>query len=146
MRISDWSSDVCSSDLLTRLLIQKPNILLLDEPTNHLDAESVEWLENHLKEYAGAVLMITHDRYFLDHVVGWLLELDRGSYYPYEGNYSTYLEKKAKRLQQESAEESGKQKALHAEYEWTSQNPPARHTKSHPALRKHDERQHNKHN
>ena len=79
---------------LTRLLIQKPSILLLDEPTNHLDAESVEWLENHLKEYAGAVLMITHDRYFLDNVVGWILEIDRGKYFPYEGNYSTYLEKK----------------------------------------------------
>ena len=97
---------------LTRLLIQKPDILLLDEPTNHLDAELVEWLENHLKEYAGAVLMITHDRYFLDNVVGWILELDRGKYFPYEGNYSTYLETKAKRLAQEEREESGKQKAL----------------------------------
>ncbi|MBL7537600.1 energy-dependent translational throttle protein EttA, partial [Escherichia coli] len=83
---------------------QKPDILLLDEPTNHLDAESVEWLENHLKEYAGAVLMITHDRYFLDNVVGWILEIDRGKYFPYEGNYSTYLEKKAKRLEQEDRE------------------------------------------
>ena len=91
---------------LTRLLIQKPSILLLDEPTNHLDAESVEWLENHLKEYAGAVLMITHDRYFLDNVVGWILEIDRGKYFPYEGNYSTYLEKKSKRLEQEDREES----------------------------------------
>jgi ATPase subunit of ABC transporter with duplicated ATPase domains len=107
----DWSVDKLSGGekrriALTRLLIQKPSILLLDEPTNHLDAESVEWLENHLKEYAGAVLMITHDRYFLDNVVGWILELDRGKYFPYEGNYSTYLEKKAKRLEQEEREEA----------------------------------------
>ncbi|KUO56567.1 MAG: ABC transporter ATP-binding protein [Sphingomonadales bacterium BRH_c42] len=126
---------------LTRLLIQKPSILLLDEPTNHLDAESVEWLENHLKEYAGAVLMITHDRYFLDHVVGWILELDRGTYYPYEGNYSTYLEKKAKRLEQESREESGKQKALQRELEWIRQTPAARQTKSKARIRKFEELQ-----
>ncbi|MEZ5695353.1 MAG: energy-dependent translational throttle protein EttA [Sphingomonadaceae bacterium] len=126
---------------LTRLLIQKPSILLLDEPTNHLDAESVEWLENHLKEYAGAVLMITHDRYFLDNVVGWILELDRGSYYPYEGNYSTYLEKKAKRLEQESREESGKQKALQRELEWIRQTPAARQTKSKARIRKFEELQ-----
>jgi len=91
---SDWPVDNLSGGekrriALTRLLIQKPDILLLDEPTNHLDAESVNWLENHLKEYAGAVLMITHDRYFLDNVVGWILEIDRGKYFPYEGNYST---------------------------------------------------------
>ena len=121
---------------LTRLLIQKPGILLLDEPTNHLDAESVQWLENHLKEYAGAVLMITHDRYFLDNVVEWILELDRGSYYPYEGNYSTYLEKKAKRLEQESREESGKQKALTRELEWIRQTPAARQSKSKARIRK----------
>ncbi|MXP09104.1 energy-dependent translational throttle protein EttA [Pseudoblastomonas halimionae] len=126
---------------LTRLLIQKPDILLLDEPTNHLDAESVDWLENHLKEYAGAVLMITHDRYFLDNVVGWILELDRGSYYPYEGNYSTYLEKKAKRLEQESREESGKQKALQRELEWIRQTPSARQTKSKARIRKFEELQ-----
>ncbi|MEE1877572.1 energy-dependent translational throttle protein EttA [Altererythrobacter litoralis] len=126
---------------LTRLLIQKPSILLLDEPTNHLDAESVQWLENHLKEYAGAVLMITHDRYFLDNVVGWILELDRGSYYPYEGNYSTYLEKKAKRLEQESREESGKQKALQRELEWIRQTPAARQTKSKARIRKFEELQ-----
>ena len=113
----DWSVENLSGGekrrvALTRLLIQKPGILLLDEPTNHLDAESVEWLENHLKEYAGAVLMVTHDRYFLDHVVDWILELDRGKYFPYEGNYSTYLEKKAKRMAQEEREESGRQKAL----------------------------------
>ena len=126
---------------LTRLLIQKPGILLLDEPTNHLDAESVLWLENHLKEYAGAVLMITHDRYFLDNVVGWILELDRGTYYPYEGNYSTYLEKKAKRLEQESREESGKQKALARELEWIRQTPAARQTKSKARVRKFEELQ-----
>ena len=126
---------------LTRLLIQKPSILLLDEPTNHLDAESVQWLENHLKEYAGAVLMITHDRYFLDNVVEWILELDRGSYYPYEGNYSTYLEKKAKRLEQESREESGKQKALQRELEWIRQTPAARQTKSKARIRKFEELQ-----
>ncbi|RIV87520.1 energy-dependent translational throttle protein EttA [Aurantiacibacter zhengii] len=126
---------------LTRLLIQKPDILLLDEPTNHLDAESVQWLENHLKEYAGAVLMITHDRYFLDNVVGWILELDRGTYYPYEGNYSTYLEKKAKRLEQENREESGKQKALQRELEWIRQTPAARQTKSKARIRKFDQLQ-----
>ncbi len=123
---------------LTRLLIQKPGILLLDEPTNHLDAESVEWLENHLKEYAGAVLMITHDRYFLDHVVDWILELDRGKYFPYEGNYSTYLEKKAKRLEQEEREESGRSKALREELEWIRQTPAARQTKSKARIRKFD--------
>ncbi len=126
---------------LTRLLIQKPSILLLDEPTNHLDAESVEWLENHLKEYAGAVLMITHDRYFLDNVVGWILELDRGRYFPYEGNYSTYLEKKAKRLAQEEREESGRQKALTRELEWIRQTPAARQTKSKARIRKFEQLQ-----
>src|SRR5688500_8206106 len=126
---------------LTRLLIQKPSILLLDEPTNHLDAESVEWLENHLKEYAGAVLMITHDRYFLDNVVGWILELDRGRYFPYEGNYSTYLEKKAKRLAQEEREESGRSKALREELEWIRQTPAARQTKSKARIRKFEQLQ-----
>ncbi len=115
---------------LTRLLIQKPGILLLDEPTNHLDAESVRWLENHLKEYAGAVLMITHDRYFLDNVVGWILEIDRGKYFPYEGNYSTYLEKKGKRLDQEGREDESRQKAINQELEWIRQSPKARQTKS----------------
>jgi len=142
----DWSVESLSGGekrriALTRLLIQKPDILLLDEPTNHLDAESVEWLENHLKEYAGAVLMITHDRYFLDNVVGWILELDRGRYFPYEGNYSTYLEKKAKRLEQEDREESGKQKALQRELEWIRQTPAARQTKSKARIRKFEELQ-----
>ena len=142
----DWAVDNLSGGekrriALTRLLIQKPDILLLDEPTNHLDAESVEWLENHLKEYAGAVLMITHDRYFLDNVVGWILELDRGKYFPYEGNYSTYLEKKAKRLEQEEREESGKSKALTRELEWIRQTPAARQTKSKARIRKFEELQ-----
>ncbi|HMO67973.1 MAG TPA: energy-dependent translational throttle protein EttA [Novosphingobium sp.] len=142
----DWPVDSLSGGekrriALTRLLIQKPDILLLDEPTNHLDAESVEWLENHLKEYAGAVLMITHDRYFLDNVVGWILELDRGKYFPYEGNYSTYLETKAKRLAQEEREESGKQKALQRELEWIRQTPAARQTKSKARVRKFEELQ-----
>ncbi len=141
---SDWSVDSLSGGekrriALTRLLIQKPDILLLDEPTNHLDAESVEWLENHLKEYHGAVLMITHDRYFLDNVVGWILELDRGKYFPYEGNYSTYLEKKAKRLEQEDREESGRQKAITRELEWIRQTPAARQTKSKARIRKFDD-------
>lgn len=147
----DWPVDSLSGGekrrvALTRLLIQKPSILLLDEPTNHLDAESVQWLENHLKEYAGAVLMITHDRYFLDNVVEWILELDRGSYYPYEGNYSTYLEKKAKRLEQESREESGKQKALQRELEWIRQTPAARQTKSKARIRKFEELQNSQDN
>jgi ATP-binding cassette ChvD family protein len=132
---SDWSVENLSGGekrriALTRLLIQKPSILLLDEPTNHLDAESVQWLENHLKEYPGAVLMITHDRYFLDNVVSWILELDRGKYFPYEGNYSTYLEKKAKRLEQEEREESGRQKAIKDELDWIRQGAKGRQTKS----------------
>ena len=140
-RVTDLSGGEKRRVALTRLLIQKPGILLLDEPTNHLDAESVQWLENHLKEYAGAVLMITHDRYFLDNVVGWILELDRGTYYPYEGNYSTYLEKKAKRLEQESREESGRSKALKEELEWIRQTPAARQTKSKARIRKFEQLQ-----
>jgi ATP-binding cassette ChvD family protein len=141
---SDWSVENLSGGekrriALTRLLIQKPSILLLDEPTNHLDAESVQWLENHLKEYAGAVLMITHDRYFLDNVVSWILELDRGKYFPYEGNYSTYLEKKAKRLEQEEREESGRQKAIKDELEWIRQGPKGRQAKSKARIAKFDQ-------
>jgi ATP-binding cassette ChvD family protein len=124
---------------LTRLLIRRPSILLLDEPTNHLDAESVAWLENHLKDYPGAVLMITHDRYFLDNVVGWILEIDRGKYFPYEGNYSTYLEKKAKRLEQEEREESGRQTAIRNELEWIRQGAKARQTKSKARIAKFDQ-------
>ena len=140
----DWPVDNLSGGekrriALTRLLIQKPGILLLDEPTNHLDAESVEWLENHLKEYAGAVLMITHDRYFLDNVVEWILELDRGKYFPYEGNYSTYLEKKAKRLEQEGREDEGRQKAIKDELEWIRQGPKGRQTKSKARIKAFDQ-------
>ena len=112
---------------LTRLLLEKPDILLLDEPTNHLDAESVQWLEKHLVDYAGNVILVTHDRYFLDNVVNWVLELDRGRYYVYESNYSGYLEKKAKRLEQEEREEKGKQKAINDELDWIRRSPrPAR--------------------
>ncbi|WP_458752503.1 energy-dependent translational throttle protein EttA [Sphingobium xenophagum] len=141
---SDWSVENLSGGekrriALTRLLIQKPDILLLDEPTNHLDAESVTWLENHLKEYAGSVLMITHDRYFLDNVVGWILELDRGKYFPYEGNYSTYLEKKAKRLEQEDREASGRQKAINDELEWIRAGTKGRQTKSKARIKKFEE-------
>ena len=141
---SDWSVESLSGGekrriALTRLLIQKPSILLLDEPTNHLDAESVQWLEAHLKEYPGAVLMITHDRYFLDNVVSWILELDRGKYFPYEGNYSTYLEKKAKRMEQEEREESGRQKAIKDELEWIRQGAKARQTKSKARIAKFDQ-------
>lgn len=140
----DWSVENLSGGekrrvALTRLLIQKPSILLLDEPTNHLDAESVEWLENHLKEYAGAVLMITHDRYFLDNVVDWILELDRGKYFPYEGNYSTYLEKKAKRLEQEDREATGRQKAIKDELEWIRAGTKGRQTKSKARIAKFDQ-------
>ncbi|MFW2830195.1 energy-dependent translational throttle protein EttA [Sphingomonas sp. ID0503] len=141
---SDWPVESLSGGekrriALTRLLIQKPSILLLDEPTNHLDAESVQWLEAHLKDYAGAVLMITHDRYFLDNVVGWILEIDRGKYFPYEGNYSTYLEKKAKRLEQEEREESGRQTAIRNELEWIRQGAKARQTKSKARIAKFDQ-------
>lgn len=140
----DWPVDSLSGGekrrvALTRLLIQKPSILLLDEPTNHLDAESVEWLENHLKEYAGAVLMITHDRYFLDNVVEWILELDRGKYFPYEGNYSTYLEKKSKRLEQEDREATGRQKAIKDELEWIRAGTKGRQTKSKARIAKFDQ-------
>ena len=141
---SDWPVDSLSGGekrriALTRLLIQEPDILLLDEPTNHLDAESVEWLENHLKEYAGAVLMITHDRYFLDNVVGWILELDRGKYFPYEGNYSTSLEKKSKRLEQEDREATGRQKAINDELEWIRAGTKGRQTKSKARIKKFEE-------
>ena len=124
---------------LCKLLLEKPDILLLDEPTNHLDAESVAWLENFLKEYAGNVILVTHDRYFLDNVVNWVLELDRGRYYTYESNYSGYLEKKAKRLEQEEREDAGKQKAIQDELAWIRQSPKARQTKSKARIRAFDE-------
>jgi len=115
---------------LCRLLVQKPDMLLLDEPTNHLDAESVSWLERYLKDYSGTVVLITHDRYFLDNVVGWILELDRGQGIPYEGNYSNWLEQKQKRLLQEQKQESSRQKQLARELEWIRQSPKARQSKS----------------
>ncbi len=124
---------------LTRLLLEKPDILLLDEPTNHLDAESVQWLEKHLVDYPGNVILVTHDRYFLDNVVNWVLELDRGRYYIYESNYSGYLEKKAKRLEQEEREEQGKQKAINDELEWIRRSPKARQAKSKARIRAFDE-------
>jgi len=124
---------------LTKLLLEKPDILLLDEPTNHLDAESVQWLEKHLVDYPGNVILVTHDRYFLDNVVNWVLELDRGRYYIYESNYSGYLEKKAKRLEQEEREEQGKQKAIQEELDWIRRSPKARQAKSKARIRAFDE-------
>src|SRR3954466_896216 len=124
---------------LTRLLLEKPDILLLAEPTNHLDAESVQWLEKHLVDYPGNVILVTHDRYFLDNVVNWVLELDRGRYYIYESNYSGYLEKKSKRLQQEEREEQGKQKAIQEELDWIRRSPKARQTKSKARIKAFDE-------
>lgn len=115
---------------LCRLLLEKPDMLLLDEPTNHLDAESVAWLQRFLAEYSGTVVMITHDRYFLDNVTGWILEIDRGRGIPYEGNYSAYLEAKAKRLAQESREEDARQKVIKREQEWMGKSPSARRAKS----------------
>jgi ATP-binding cassette ChvD family protein len=124
---------------LCRLLLEKPNILLLDEPTNHLDAESVQWLEKHLVDYPGNVILVTHDRYFLDNVVNWILELDRGKYFVYEGNYSTYLDKKAKRLEQEEREDEGRQKAIKEELEWIRQSPKARQAKSKARIKAFDQ-------
>ncbi|MEX0823145.1 MAG: energy-dependent translational throttle protein EttA [Balneolaceae bacterium] len=115
---------------LCRLLLKKPDVLLLDEPTNHLDAESVGWLEQHLARYEGTVIAVTHDRYFLDNVAGWILELDRGEGIPFEGNYSSWLEQKQKRLQQEEKQESKRQKTLQQELEWIHQNPKGRRAKS----------------
>src|ERR687886_3064250 len=114
---------------LCKLLLSKPDLLLLDEPTNHLDAESVLWLEQHLASYAGAVLAVTHDRYFLDNVAQWILELDRGRAYPYEGNYSTYLEQKQQRLEQEGKQEAARQRTLERELEWVRMSPRARQAK-----------------
>lgn len=115
---------------LCRLLLQEPDVLLLDEPTNHLDAESVSWLEQHLAQYKGTVLAVTHDRYFLDNVAGWILELDRGEGIPFEGNYSSWLEQKQKRLEVEEKQESKRQRVLKRELEWVRMNPKGRHAKS----------------
>jgi ATP-binding cassette ChvD family protein len=124
---------------LCKLLLSAPDLILLDEPTNHLDAESVAWLEKHLREFPGSVLIVTHDRYFLDNVTGWILELDRGRGIPYEGNYSAYLEKKSKRMLQEGREEAARQRALDREREWISASPRARQAKSKARLRAYDE-------
>src|SRR6201986_2493586 len=115
---------------LCRLLLDQPELLLLDEPTNHLDAESVSWLEGHLRNYPGAILIVTHDRYFLDNVTGWILELDRGKGIPYEGNYSSWLVQKQKRLEQEGREDAAHQKTLERELEWIRMSPKARQAKS----------------
>jgi ATP-binding cassette ChvD family protein len=124
---------------LCKLLLEAPDLLLLDEPTNHLDAESVQWLEQHLAKYAGAVLAVTHDRYFLDNVAEWILELDRGHAYPYEGNYSTYLEKKAERLEVAGKKDQKLQKRLREELEWVRQNAKGRQTKSKSRLSRYEE-------
>jgi len=124
---------------LTQLLLRKPDLLLLDEPTNHLDAESVNWLEHHLHDYPGAIMIVTHDRYFLDNVTGWILELDRGRGIPYEGNYSAYLGQKAKRFAQESREDQARERALARESEWISASPKARQAKSKARIKAYDE-------
>ncbi len=124
---------------LCRLLLSKPDMLLLDEPTNHLDAESVAWLEHHLREYKGTVVMVTHDRYFLDNVTGWILELDRGQGIPYEGNYTSWLEQKQKRIEQETHEENARQKTLANELEWIKKNPKARQAKSKARINAYEE-------
>jgi len=140
----DWPVDNLSGGekrriALCRLLLEKPEILLLDEPTNHLDAESVAWLERHLVDYKGNVILVTHDRYFLDNVVGWVLELDRGRGIPFEGNYSAWLEAKAKRVGQEQSESEAKQKAMARELEWIRQSPKARQSKSKARIKAFDE-------
>ncbi len=124
---------------LCKLLLEKPELLLLDEPTNHLDAETVNWLEGHLRDYPGAILIVTHDRYFLDNVTGWILELDRGRGIPYEGNYSSWLVQKQKRLEQEGREEAARQKQLERESEWISSSPKARQKKSKDRIARYDD-------
>ncbi len=124
---------------LCRLLLDKPELLLLDEPTNHLDAESVAWLEKTLREYQGTVMIVTHDRYFLDNVTNWILEIERGRGYPFEGNYSSWLDQKRKRLKQEEKEESSRQRALAAEQEWIQSSPRARQTKSRARIDKYEQ-------
>jgi ATP-binding cassette ChvD family protein len=124
---------------LTKLLLAKPDLILLDEPTNHLDAESVNWLEHHLRDYPGAILIVTHDRYFLDNVTGWILELDRGRGIPYEGNYSAYLGQKTKRYAQEGREDAARIKALEREQEWIGASPKARQAKSKARIKAYDE-------
>ncbi|MES6118740.1 ATP-binding cassette domain-containing protein, partial [Cutibacterium acnes] len=124
---------------LCKLLLEAPDLLLLDEPTNHLDAESVQWLEQHLARYPGAVIAVTHDRYFLDNVAQWIAEVDRGRLYPYEGNYSTYLEKKAERLQIQGKKDAKLAKRLASELEWVRQNAKGRQAKSKSRLARYEE-------
>ncbi len=146
LRLPPWDADVTKLSggeqrrvALCRLLLSKPDMLLLDEPTNHLDAQSVAWLERFLHDYSGTVVAVTHDRYFLDNVAGWILELDRGMGIPWEGNYSNWLEQKEKRLAQESKQESSRQKALKAELEWVRSGTKGRHAKSKARLARFDE-------
>ena len=148
LRLPPWDADVTKLSggerrrvALCRLLLSKPDMLLLDEPTNHLDAESVAWLERFLHDYQGTVVAVTHDRYFLDNVAGWILELDRGHGIPYEGNYSSWLEQKEKRLQQEEKAEAGRMKAMKEELEWVRSNPKGRQAKSKARLARFDELQ-----
>ncbi|EKD54092.1 MAG: hypothetical protein ACD_60C00125G0016 [uncultured bacterium] len=146
LRLPPWDADVTQLSggekrrvALCRLLLSKPDMLLLDEPTNHLDAESVAWLERFLHDYPGTVVAVTHDRYFLDNVAGWILELDRGQGIPYEGNYSAWLEQKEQRLEQEERQQSAHQKAMKAELEWVRANPKGRHAKSKARLARYEE-------
>jgi ATP-binding cassette ChvD family protein len=140
----DWPVDKLSGGerrrvALCRLLLSKPDMLLLDEPTNHLDAESVAWLQHHLEQFPGCVILVTHDRYFLDQVTKWTLELDRGKGHPYEGNYSAWLEAKAKRMEQEERESEGRKKVMSRELEWVRQSPKARQAKSKARLQRYEE-------
>jgi ATP-binding cassette ChvD family protein len=140
----DWAVDKLSGGekrrvALCKLLLWQPELLLLDEPTNHLDAETTGWLENHLRNYPGAILIVTHDRYFLDNVTSWILELDRGQGIPYEGNYSSWLGQKQKRLAQEGREEASRQKAIAAEQDWVQASPKARQAKSKARIQRYDE-------
>jgi energy-dependent translational throttle protein EttA len=146
LRLPPWEAEVATLSggekrrvALCRLLLSSPDMLLLDEPTNHLDAESIAWLERFLQEYNGTVIAITHDRYFLDNVAGWILELDRGYGIPFEGNYSSWLEQKEKRLAQEERQESARQRAIKQELEWVRSNPKGRHAKSKARLSRFDE-------
>ena len=146
LRLPPWDADVTKLSggerrrvALCRLLLSQPDMLLLDEPTNHLDAESVAWLERFLDEYPSTVIAVTHDRYFLDNVAGWILELDRGHGIPWEGNYSSWLEQKEDRLRNEDASEKARQKAMAAELEWVRSNPKGRQAKSKARLRQFDE-------
>ena len=146
LRLPPWEQkvDVLSGGekrrvALCRLLLSKPDLLLLDEPTNHLDAESVEWLEQFLQRFPGTVVAVTHDRYFLDNAAGWILELDRGYGIPWEGNYSSWLEQKEKRLQVEASQEAARIKAMQAELEWVRQNPKGRQAKSKARLARFEE-------